>query len=373
MRHKNNKIVLGAIETVDDLKDYLYVAIQLEHATIPPYLTAMYSIHTGTNKDAYDLLRVIAVEEMLHLTLSANILNAIGGKPDLTAHDFVPDYPAFLPDGEKTFKVSLEKFSEDAIDTFLNIERPPRKHKSKQRLFNNDLLKITREKEVLIPAFYDKKGKEFHYYSIGEFYNAISEGLSKVAEKIGEDKLFSGEHNKQITEEYYYSGGGKIIPVYKLDDAIAAIQLISEQGEGHDGGIYDNEGELSHYYRFQQIKLKQYYLNGDEAGKPTGGPLEIDMDAVYPIKTNAKISDYRVGSELYKAAVGFNVFYTNFLQQLTKAYDGDPKSLIQAVGGMFKIKEMSYELMRNPILGDAEELTGAPTFEMNSMQKPANS
>ncbi len=31
---------------------YLHAAMQLEHATIPPYLTALYSIHPGTNSDA---------------------------------------------------------------------------------------------------------------------------------------------------------------------------------------------------------------------------------------------------------------------------------------------------------------------------------
>ena len=60
---------LGPITDVDDLRDYLRVALQLEHATIPPYLTALYSIHPVTNADASRILRVVAVEEMLHLTL----------------------------------------------------------------------------------------------------------------------------------------------------------------------------------------------------------------------------------------------------------------------------------------------------------------
>ena len=79
--------------------------MQLEHATIPPYLTALYSIHPGTNADAAHVIRVVAVEEMLHLTLAANVLNAVGGTPDLTAPDFVPTYPAHLPDGEDDFEV----------------------------------------------------------------------------------------------------------------------------------------------------------------------------------------------------------------------------------------------------------------------------
>ena len=94
------------ITTREQLHSYLYAALQLEHATIPPYLTALYSIRPGSNADAYHVLRVTAVEEMLHLTLAANILNAVGGTPDLTQPGFVPEYPAYLPDGETDFAVS---------------------------------------------------------------------------------------------------------------------------------------------------------------------------------------------------------------------------------------------------------------------------
>ena len=77
-----------------------------------------------TNSDATHVLRVVVVEEMLHLTLAANILNAVGGKPDLTVPGFVPQYPAYLPTGETDFEVHLQAFSEDAVNTFLKIERP---------------------------------------------------------------------------------------------------------------------------------------------------------------------------------------------------------------------------------------------------------
>ena len=55
--------------------------MELEHATIPPYLTALYSIHPTPTPTPPHILRVVAVEEMLHLTLVANVLNAVGGSP----------------------------------------------------------------------------------------------------------------------------------------------------------------------------------------------------------------------------------------------------------------------------------------------------
>ena len=96
-----------------ELKRMLAAAIQLEHATIPPYLTALYSIHAETNIEATQVIRAVLVEEMLHMTLSANLLNAIGGHPNLLDDQFMPNYPALLPDGEKDFEVSIAKFDEE--------------------------------------------------------------------------------------------------------------------------------------------------------------------------------------------------------------------------------------------------------------------
>ena len=101
----------STITTIGELHDYLYRGLQLEHATIPVYLTALYSLHPETNADAWHILRVVAIEEMLHLTLVANVMNATGGQPHLTKQGFVPTYPTRLPDGETDFLVDLQPFS----------------------------------------------------------------------------------------------------------------------------------------------------------------------------------------------------------------------------------------------------------------------
>ncbi|MFF9337963.1 ferritin-like domain-containing protein, partial [Streptomyces albogriseolus] len=41
------------IQTIEELHEYLYKGLQLEHATLPPYLTALYSLHPGKNSDAW--------------------------------------------------------------------------------------------------------------------------------------------------------------------------------------------------------------------------------------------------------------------------------------------------------------------------------
>jgi hypothetical protein len=343
------------IITVDQLHQYLYAAMQLEHATIPPYLTALYSIRPGTNSDAYHVLRVTAVEEMLHLTLAANLLNAVGGTPDLTVPGFVADYPAHLPDGEQDFEVSRERFSRSALETFLSIERPRQARSEEQRLVNRGAHK--RNRLGVVPG-----APEMQFYSIGEFYHEIWTGLRHLHEQLG-DALFCGDPAKQITPEYFYSGGGEIVAVTDLASAKAAIDLISEQGEGFGGRIYDAENELAHYYRFQQLVLGRYYQDGDESGHPTGPELAVDWDAAYPVKTDAHLSDYPAGSELHEAAVEFNRSYADFLALLTEAFAGEPALFPEAVTGMFRLRDLMTRLMHNPIPGQ-DGLNAAPTFEM---------
>ena len=72
-----------AIRTVEDLREHLQWAIELEHSTLPPYLTALYSIKDGHNAEAAEVIQSVFLEEMLHMTLAANILNAVGGAPEI--------------------------------------------------------------------------------------------------------------------------------------------------------------------------------------------------------------------------------------------------------------------------------------------------
>ncbi|HVQ89921.1 MAG TPA: ferritin-like protein [Mycobacteriales bacterium] len=346
------------ITTLEQLHRYLYSALRLEHATIPPYLTALYSLHPETNSDARHVLRVVAVEEMLHLSLAANVLNATGGTPDLTRAGFVPPYPTFLPDGEKDFKVDLAPFSEATLDTFLKIERPAKAPTKELRLVPR-----ARSARHLLAA--DPDDPDMQYYSIGEFYAEIERGLEYLhAEYQAEGRtLFVGDPSHQITPEYFYSGGGEAIPVTDLKSGLAALGLIAAQGEGLGGGIYDGEGELAHYYRFQQIKLQQYYQKGDQPGQPSGPPVAVDWHAVYPSLPNATLAAYPDGSELRAAAVGFNESYADFLGLLTRAYTGQPELLLEAVWRMFQIRDHMNRLLRNPLPG-SPGVNAAPTFEI---------
>src|SRR5262249_8024123 len=84
------------ITTMESLREHLQWAIELEHCTIPPYLCALYSLDAGRNPEASEVVASVFLEEMLHLALAANLLNAVGGGPRIDSPRMLPGYPRCL-------------------------------------------------------------------------------------------------------------------------------------------------------------------------------------------------------------------------------------------------------------------------------------
>ncbi|KAJ7393674.1 positive regulation of synapse structural plasticity [Desmophyllum pertusum] len=112
--------------SVEHLRNDLQTALQLEHSTIPPYLTALASIKSSYNLEIQKVMKAIIIQEMMHMALVANILNAVGGKPSLYSKDFIPHYPSRLPGGvQPDLVVPIEKISLGLIrNIFMKIEQP---------------------------------------------------------------------------------------------------------------------------------------------------------------------------------------------------------------------------------------------------------
>ena len=71
-----------------------------------------------------DCRREVSMQEMLHMVLAANVLNAVGGKPNVADPEFVPGYPTNLPWHAPGFRVGLERFSRSQLEVFAQIEAP---------------------------------------------------------------------------------------------------------------------------------------------------------------------------------------------------------------------------------------------------------
>jgi hypothetical protein len=344
--------------TLDDLRLHLRGAVELELLTIPPYLTALYSIHPGANAEAALVIRSVVVEEMLHMTLAANVLNAIGGRPDVTGGGYVPRYPAAIPYHDpSSFRVSLQPFGDDALDVFRAIENPSYPVASPPAAGPDAA--VPRATEL---------ARERGYRTIGEFYAAIEDGLRTLDAELGHDALFSGDPARQVPPEHYYASGGRVVVVHDLACALEALELIVEQGEGEvtkprSGEKFDEEDDLAHYYRFDELRKRRRYRVRDEPGDPRGPAIELDMDAVYPMRPNLRVAELR--GELRAAAEAFNAVYGRLLGQIQRAFDRHPDELTRAVGTMFELKYAANDLLRTPLPDGSGEHAG-PTFEYGS-------
>ncbi|HET6711361.1 ferritin-like protein [Amycolatopsis sp.] len=333
-----------AIDTLDDLRRHLQWAIELEHATIPPYLCALYSLDTARNPEAAQVVGTVLAEEMIHLALAANLLNAVGGAPKLDTPELLPPYPHPLPHGDRSVHVHLAPFGPDALELFLRIEQP---------------------------ASADDPPQGDEYRTIGQFYAAIEAGLRTLCDKLGEEQVFSGDPARQIGELHMRGGGGEVLPVHDLKSASAALAEIVEQGEGAgrtdvwDGDrdvFHPEREEVAHFYRFQELRLGRRYRTGDtpQSG-PTGEEIAVDLDGVLPMRPNPRTADYPEGSPIRVAQEEFNQTYCLLLYQLEEAFNGDPGQLKDAVGTMFGLRKQALALMKMPT-GDGTTTAG-PTFE----------
>lgn len=328
------------ILSVSQLHDFLQDALKLEHMTIPPYLTAMYSLHESANDLARDIIRSVVLEEMLHMALVANVCNAVGGSPCLTRQGFLADYPAPLPRSEGDFEVSIQSFSPDAVKMFLKIER------------------------ATAPQDDDDS-----FETIGRFYSAVQAGLRRLAAEIGEHQLFSGDPKRQIQPEHYY-GPGEIVVVTDLESALEALETIKDQGEGDCHTIWDGDDfrfqearEPAHFFRFQQLLAGRLYQTGDTPSTgPSGREIEVDWTAVYRCVENPKVSMYGEEPDLVSHAREFNHLYGDLLRLLERAFNGNPETLQSAAIRMRELGFRAVELLRQPLPCEPG-LNAGPTFE----------
>ena len=323
------------ISRIEDLREHLQTAVEIEWSTIPPYLCARWSLADGRNEPAAACIEDVVMEEMLHLTLACNLLNAVGGEPQLIPPaGSPPRYPAFMPHSADSFAIDLLPFSPEALETFLKIERPARQGAPPE------------------PG---------GYHTIAQFYEAILDAIHALDR---ERDIFTGPRDRQVDGSYYYGGGGEAFPVTDLESAKRALDEIVFEGEGFDHSIYEQLGEgeeLAHYFRFDELYRGRRYVRGDTPSSgPTGEPILLDYGAVLPMRPNPKAADHPPGSELRAMADECNRTYSELLRQLNAAFNGRPQELVEGVQTMLRLRYQAVALMRVPV-GDG--MTAGPPFE----------
>ncbi len=95
------------------------------------------------------------------------------------------------------------------------------------------------------------------FETIGQFYMSIDAAFKTLSQDLGTELFGANEPDRQLSEGYVpeISDTGDLKIVTDLESALAAIQIIIEQGEGILGSHYDDASkqEMAHYYRFERI------------------------------------------------------------------------------------------------------------------------
>jgi len=298
---------------IDWLKASLQAAVELEMATIPPYLCAMWSIKDDA-APVKSMIREIVLEEMSHLGMACNMLTAVGGTPSLNTPDVVPTYPGPLPGGvHPGLVVSLSGLTKDVVKSvFMEIELP--------------------ESGPLAFA----EGMAFP--TIGAFYDAILQAFKQIP-----PGTVTGE--RQLNPAF--GGPADLIEITSIADAETAIAQIKQQGEGTAqspiGDPLAPGDNLAHYYQFAEIWHGRRLVASNGTFGFTGDP--IPFPDAYPMAT--------VPPEGYPVeSAAFDNLYKSLLDGLQAAWSaGSSADLLNAINVMDSMGDTAVSLMQTPLPG----------------------
>ncbi|MEH0417411.1 ferritin-like domain-containing protein [Streptomyces sp. B21-083] len=221
------------------LQKALQTALVLEHATIPPYLYALFSLRPDRNREVAGIIRSVVMQEMLHMALVANILNAIGATPQIAHPGTVPRYPGPLPGGVMPdLTVSLRRCSVEHVrEVFMAIETPhvplnPAGRRALADLEAHDII-LTEQGEIRdCPDEVLHAPRKFFQEAVyddgtlGWFYQQIAAAIIGLDTR---EALFTGDPARQVT---WPDAPGRLYRVTDAHTALWAVLEIIRQGEG---------------------------------------------------------------------------------------------------------------------------------------------
>ena len=321
-----------------DLQECLQDAVQLEFATIPPYLTALYSIKDGYNCKIHSLIRSVVMQEMLHMVQAANLLIAIGGKPKIYGPETAPRFPtAGLPGGTlPQLEITLKRASLEHIhDVFMAIEYPH---------------------EVV-----NKGNSHYKLYTIGNLYSEVKQCLKT----LGDGVFYTNRTALQIRWPWRTNNYGRVFVVRDLASALEAIEEIVEQGEGAQPGDPHSymTSNLAHYFRFQEIVCQQELVfHGVSNYSFTGQSIPFDPAGVWPMRDNPSSRDLIPGTKAYYTTKVFHSTYHTLLQKLEEVLGGNPDGIVEAMTIMESLEVQAKRLIKLPLHEDSPYTCG-PVFD----------
>lgn len=232
----------------EQLFHLLAEAAEIEHTLMCSYLYAAFSLKSraedGLRPEELEAVGrwretiiSVAIDEMGHLLLVANLSIAVGGRPHFSRPNF-PVAPGYFPSG---VVVRLTPFNRDTLDHFIFLERPKGiEHQDGSGFAYEEEYVREEAHHGLMPSVQD-------YRTVSHLYEALRENLIACTRRYGPEALFIGPVEAQVGPDVVSLEGAAVI--CDLNTAARAIDLIVEQGEGSP-----QDREDSHYRRFLAIR-----------------------------------------------------------------------------------------------------------------------
>lgn len=321
------RLSTAPITDLAGLRTALQDALRLEFFTIPPYLIAHHTL-SGISSGAQfarRVIRSIVREEMLHMNLVCNLLNAIGGTPDIRAA--VPAYPNRLPMAlAGGLEVHLKRYSRQLVESvFLEIERP--------------------EAPLDIPVKHVFLAARSAPQTIGQFYGMIRNELSRQAN----DGIFTGPRERQVNLFFTHEGN---MAVSDLATALSAIDTIVEQGEGTPQSPLDLQNGIAHFYRFQQLAkaMKLEVLPSPPHFDPTEVvTVDDDADVIRMVDDPQLVANDPADANLRALADQCDRNFSDIVDTLHVGFSGDPDQLASVDQAMTDFGTSINELLAQPL------------------------
>jgi hypothetical protein len=310
-------------QVLERLKADLQTAIRIELATIPIYLYSYYSLvrnnesgETISDAQLYankagGIIMSVAVEEMLHMSLSSNILFAMGVAPQL--YQQAPSaYPTGLPyhnptgpvgpDGQTAVQIPLGKLGFEQLWHFLQIEYPEQWNAPPQDSNWDTIgqfysyIRCLLSTKFLTDADF-QQGSSAHAI---QPFNYSPNNIDTVYPKAGFDPWkpappapkpgwadqVEGAAAAAVYPDYADSHAGQtqLVAVQSIRDAAIAIDTICDQGEGvpipRVGPSPDDDPsklEESHYVKFLTLQAQFFDYEGTTEQRPKQPPAPVKV------------------------------------------------------------------------------------------------
>lgn len=349
--------------TREQLLHLLAEASEIEYTLMCSYLYAAFSLKSR-EEDGLTAAQVaaaarwrktiigVAIEEMGHLLMVANLTVAVGGAPHFARPNF-PVSPGYFP---SDVVVRLTGFSPETLDHFIFLERPRGIGGEDSAAFEQEDYDREQAHDGLMPSAQD-------YRTIGHLYEALRTNLIHLTERLGEGVLFIGGAAAQLGRNVADLEG--IETITGLDAALRAIDVIVEQGEGSP-----RDRDDSHYRRFVEIRQELETLRAADPQFAPAWPVADNPVLRRPPEPEDKIFiDAREAAVLLDFACAA---YGLLLRLLVQCFGREPADALArqkrlfgaAIELMHVVGAAGEALARLPASGDAPGVNAGMSFTM---------